>query len=121
MLETKYMRPELIIGLVGPIGCDITAVERAISAALKQVDYRAMNISLSEGIAELLNEKQDEETSLQTLGNKIESGNKVRRSYENNGILAAYAISKIREMRAQINTEAGAALPEGASFEDIRA
>jgi len=115
------MRPELIIGLVGPIGCDITAVERAISAALKQVDYRAMNISLSEGIAELLKEKQDEETSLQTLGKKIEAGNKVRRSYENNGILAAYAISKIREIRAQINTEAGAALPEGASFEDIRA
>jgi deoxycytidylate deaminase len=115
------MRPELIIGLVGPIGCDITAVERAISAALKQVDYRAMNISLSEGIAELLKEKQDEETSLQTLGKKIEAGNKVRRSYENNGILAAYAISKIREIRAQINTKAGAALPEGASFEDIRA
>lgn len=114
------MRPELIIGLVGPIGCDITAVENAISAALKQVDYKTKNISLSEGIADLLAGKKDIRPNLRTLGDKISAGNEVRRIYSKNGILAAYAISRIRELRAEINTNDSAQIPDDASAEDTR-
>lgn len=114
------MRPELIFGLVGPIGCDIDLVEKAIASALKQVDYKVRNISLSEGISELLEAKQGAKPQLRSLREKISGGNDVRRAYANKGVLAAYAITRIRELRAQLNTELSIAVPEGASPEDIR-
>ena len=69
------MRPELIIGLVGPIGCEIAGVEKALEAAFKQVDYKTKSISLSEGIAELLEEKTGTRPALRTLSEKIVAGN----------------------------------------------
>lgn len=114
------MRPELVIGLVGPIGCDITIVEKAIAAALKQVDYKARHISLSEGIADLLEEKKGARPSLKSLAEKIASGNEVRRLYSKNGILAAYAITKIREQRAEIASELRIEPPENATLEEVR-
>lgn len=114
------MRPELVIGLVGPIGCDISIVEKAIAAALKQVDYRTKHISLSDGIADLLEEKTEERPALSSLAEKIASGNEVRRLYSKNGILAAYAIAKIREQRAEIASELGFEPPENATQEEMR-
>lgn len=116
----ENMRPELVIGLVGPIGCDITIVEKAIAAALKQVDYKAKHISLSEGIADLLEEKKGARPSLSTLPEKIASGNEVRRLYQKNGILAAYAVTKIREQRAEVASELEIEPPEDATLEDMR-
>ena len=118
--EAENMRPELVIGLVGPIGCDITIAEKAIAAALKQVDYKAIHISLSEGIADLLEEKKEARPALSSLAEKIASGNEVRRLYSKNGILAAYAITKVREQRAEIASEAGIIPPENATLEEVR-
>lgn len=114
------MRTELIFGLVGPIGCDITLVEKAIESALKQVDYKIRNISLSEGISELLEAKTGQKPPLRSLSEKISGGNEVRRAYSKKGVLAAYAITKIRELRAQLNTELSIHIPDGATPEDIR-
>ncbi len=119
------MRPELVIGLVGPIGGDIKIVEKAIAAALKQVDYRPKHISLSEGIGsegigDLLEEKKGTRPSLSKLAEKIDSGNEVRRLYAKNGILPAYAIFKIREQRAESASQAGIEPPGNAKLEEVR-
>ena len=99
------MKPELVIGLVGPIGCDIEIVEKAIAAALKQVDYKVRHIKVSEGIAYLLEAAKGSRPSLNSLAAKIASGNDVRRLFSKNGILAVYTIMKIREKRAEIAKE----------------
>ena len=99
------MKPELVIGLVGPIGCNIEIVEKAIAAALKQVDYKVRHIRVSEGIAYLLEAVKGSRPSLNTLAAKIASGNDVRRLFSKNGILAVYTIIKIRENRAEIAKE----------------
>ena len=102
------------------LGCDISIVEKAIAAALKQVDYRTKHISLSDGIADLLEEKTEERPALSSLAEKIASGNEVRRLYSKNGILAAYAIAKIREQRAEIALELGFEPSEDATQGEMR-
>ena len=97
------MRPELIIGLVGPIGCNIDSVQAQIDAALKQVGYATKAISISEGIATLWEEKHGKKPELASLEDKISAGNDIRRTYENNGILAVYAMMKIRQLRKEIH------------------
>ena len=106
------MRPELIIGLVGPIGCNIDTVQAQIDAALKQVGYTTKTISISEGIAALWEEKYGKRPEMASLEDKISAGNDIRRAYENNGILAVYAMMKIRQLRKKIHCEGGKTYPK---------
>ena len=93
--------PELVFGLVGPIGCDIHEVEQALANALKEVDYSPHLISLSESIADLLAIKKNERPILNTLEKKIDAGNEVRELFGQKGILAVEAIRRIRHSRNQ--------------------
>lgn len=101
------MRPELIIGLVGPIGCHIEAVQAQIVAALNGVGYTTKAISISEDMAKLSEAKLGKRPKLASWEDKISAGNDVRRAYSNNGILAAHAITRIRELRKAIHCESG--------------
>lgn len=104
MHDSGSQRPELIIGLVGPIGCDIERVQNALSRALRQVSYTTYEVSLSKSISGLLKAKTDEESiELSSLREKIEAGNRARRLYESKGLLAAEAIRTIREIREEQN------------------
>ena len=106
------MRPELIIGLVGPIGCNMDTVQAQIGDALKRVNYTTKPISISEGIATLWEEQHGKRPELASLEDKISTGNDIRRMYNNNGILAVYAMVKIRRLRQEIHRERGTAYPE---------
>ena len=121
MSKAEFHRPELVIGLVGPIGCDIQAVEKALVKALKQVDYTCRFITVSESIKELLNSKENNKTTLVSLKDKINAGNKVRKIFENNGILAAHSIIQIRKERANVNQERVVEKNDDTSYEEIRA
>ena len=116
----ESMRPELIIGLVGPIGCDIASVETAISNALKKLDYKVASISLSKGIADLLQIVEGKRPRLETLQEKIDAGNKIRQLRENNRILAAYAMFRIRELRVEMSKKDGRTIHKDAEPEDVR-
>ena len=98
MIPRDIDDPELIIGLVGPIGCNIHRVQQEIANILRSLDYDSHIIELSQGISDLLKRK-GEVASLKTLEQKIEGGNKVRRLYGGKGVLAAWAITKIYTIR----------------------
>lgn len=98
MLPKDEDDPELIIGLVGPIGCNIYRVQREILNTLRALDYECHVVELSQGISDLL-EKRNESAVLNTLKQKIEGGNKVRRLYDRNEVLAAWSITKIHSFR----------------------
>ena len=115
----NHKRPELIIGLVGPIGCDIESVETAVTAALKQVDYRVEHISLSKGIAELLEQTEGTRPNLTTLKKKIDAGNKIRKLKASNGILAAYAMSSIHDLRSRLSEQDDRELPEDTQHGEV--
>ena len=92
--------PEIVIGLIGPIGCDIDQVQKALAYSLHTLQYDSSVVQLSQGIADLLERKKlSDNLPLVTLDDKISGGNKVRQLYQQNGILAAWAIAQIRNVR----------------------
>src|SRR5262245_61984713 len=92
--------PELIFGLVGPIGVDLEAVTEALIDALKEVEYDACNIRITNLMREV-----DVKLSLDAPGyvdsfkERIAYANKVRSTLGRNDALAILAISAIREFR----------------------
>lgn len=97
-------RPELVIGLVGPIGCPVHEAGDALEAALKAVDYTPISISLSREMDRLLRAKGQSIPSdgKSILENKIKKGNSVRAAFENNAVLAAEATRQIVEYRKSV-------------------
>ena len=111
-MTDEIHHPELIFGLVGPIGCNIHGVETALSDALKEVDYSPHMISLTESIADLTAMKTSERPSLDTLEEKIDAGNKVRALFGQRGILAVDAIRKVRRARAKEHDRRSTKMPK---------
>lgn len=100
--------PELVFALVGPIGCAVHDVAGELRQALKEVDYEARIISLSQLVRDNLPE--DAEDRLRTpscLQDKIDGGNHLRRARANDRILAAYALQAIKETRVQVHADRG--------------
>lgn len=125
-MPQEKVRPEIIFGLVGPIGCSIHNVAKALSGVLKEVDYTPIVISLSEIIQKNLPEDADDELkNPKTLQNKIDAGNYVRKHHNKNGILAALSISAIKFHRDSIHKLRGITAPiiddETAILSDIPA
>ena len=95
--------PELVFGLIGPIGCNIDRVQTALAQTLRMLDYESRIIRVSQGISDLLEEMKTDHpeivSELDSISDKIKAGNKVRSLYKNNGILAAWSITEIQENR----------------------
>ena len=96
--------PELVFGLVGPIGCAIHDVADALDRALKEVDYTPHRISLSRLIRDNLPSTAEQRLHQPScLQDKIDAGNALRRHHDSNGVLAAYAMAEIRAERGRDN------------------
>ena len=107
MIADDLDYPELVFGLIGPIGCNIDRVQTALARTLRMFDYESPIIRVSQGISDLLEEKKNENpeinSELDTISDKIEAGNQIRSLYRNNGILAAWSITEIQEKRRDRN------------------
>jgi len=93
--------PELIFGLVGPIGVNLNSVQDALIQSLKNVGYDCHTIHITKILAEFLGDNDilggnKYETELHK---KIELANKFRETYRRNDALAALSISHIRNYR----------------------
>ncbi len=89
--------PELIFGLVGPIGVNMDDVQASLAEALKQVGYHTKLIHLTEVIG---SQRELIEPNLGTVyGQKIETANLFCRTAENGAALAGVAITEIRKFR----------------------
>lgn len=117
----KEHRPELVFGLVGPIGCDIHRVEEALARALKQVDYSCHHINVSQSIADLMAEIEPKADVPKTLKEKISAGNKVREHYKNHAALAAHALLQIRQARKCEHEKRGTEQTDELDFDDLTA
>jgi deoxycytidylate deaminase len=96
--------PELIFGLVGPLGADLHSVSRHLSEALRHVDYDAQSVRLSRLMSELpvapwssLPENGPADESLDAF---MTAGNALRSTLKRGDALALMGIAAIREYRA---------------------
>ncbi|PSJ64534.1 deoxycytidylate deaminase [Mesorhizobium ephedrae] len=95
--------PELVFGLVGPIGVNMDIVERKLSEALTSVGYKSHRVRLTELMTEIAIdgvELTDSTDPYVRYKSRIDYANAVRTKCENDAALAALAISEIRRTRA---------------------
>jgi deoxycytidylate deaminase len=96
--------PEIVIGLVGPIGVDLNAIIGYLQEALDKVQYRSEVIHITRVMEDILPQVKVDETS---YGNRyrslIKQADQVRRGVKNHAALACLAISEIRRVREKVN------------------
>lgn len=88
--------PELVFGLVGPLGVDMDAVQEALSAALRQVEYNSHIIHLTKEIRNgFIPEKKSDRSN--TYADKIITINEIRKQTKREDILSLFSVLKIVE------------------------
>lgn len=92
--------PELVFGLVGPIGVDLESVTDCLESALSEAGYDALTIRITDIMKEV-----DVGLPLDAIGyidffkQRIAYANKVREILKRNDALAILAVSAIRQFR----------------------
>ncbi len=104
MDETK--QPELVFGLVGPIGVDMAMVQTKLIGSLKAVGYRTRTIRVTELMSQIGTQVVLDETlnPLKHYESRIDYANAVRARCGNDAALAALAIHRIRNLREEIES-----------------
>lgn len=94
--------PELIFGLVGPIGVDLELVTDLLADALRDVGYQATKLRITTLMREVPTEiKIAEHPHIESFHSRIRYANRVCELLERSDALAILAISAIREVRRQ--------------------
>jgi deoxycytidylate deaminase len=97
--------PELVFGLVGPIGTDLTEVGHALETALKAVGYTSDVVRLSEllpdtpvpGVKALPGRDEPDYYRIH-----MDAGDELRKLFQSGDALAGYAIRRIRAARDEL-------------------
>jgi len=104
--------PELVIGLVAPVGSELDRVEDALAAVLARYPYDAIPVKLTDELANLSLESLSEEARrLDQIRAKMDAGNELRRRTRHADAMACLGVMAIRRERESLNREG---LPEGA-------
>jgi deoxycytidylate deaminase len=100
------VNPELVFGIVGPIGVDIEAVMDALGEALKDVGYTPIPIHLTQLIHDKrIKVKPDFGTYYSRFHSLIDYANAYRKLAKSAAALAGIAVLTIRRLRAQITKD----------------
>ena len=109
--------PELIFGLVGPLGSDLNFVASTLEDALNHVDYRSTNVRLSHLMRSLPREpwsKLPTDRNGKSLDAHMTAGNGLRQSLGRGDALAMMAIGAIRDFRDEEVGEEHKPIPQTA-------
>lgn len=98
--------PELVFGLVGPIGTDMTLIESVLKKELQKLEYKGIPIHVSDLFSEIptgvdLVQSPMEKRYL----SRIKAGNAIRENTKRKDALALLAVSKIRTEREKITND----------------
>ncbi len=94
---------EIVIGIVGAVGTNLTAISNAIEKELKALDYNAETIILSEALKSLnfdyLNKEEKDE--FDRISCRMTAGDEFREKTKSEAAMALLGIAAIREFRKQ--------------------
>jgi deoxycytidylate deaminase len=107
-------RPELVFGLVGPIGVDMDMVSEKLASALRGVGYEALHIRATEVMERIPVSRPLLKTGdpLEVYGSKIDYANAVREACQSNSAIAGLVMLQIRDLRSKANLKEGKDLKE---------
>lgn len=91
--------PELIFGLVAPIGVDLDLIVESLSSALAAVRYKASEFRLTDLMKEVpIGKPASDDISVESYRQRIEYANEVRKRFGNDA-MSVIAMSAIRAFR----------------------
>ncbi|HYH10280.1 MAG TPA: anti-phage dCTP deaminase [Thermoanaerobaculia bacterium] len=104
--------PELVIGLVGAVGCDLPAIAEAFATALRDINYDALPIRLSHLLHDLepyahlpgIHDQED------YISGHMDAGNELRKNTTND-VMARLAITRIRVARQREDEDESEDMP----------
>lgn len=96
----KIHNPELVFGLVGPIGVNLDSVVEFLSAALQEVGYQPQVIHLTSLMMEVFKDLVPDVSSYQSRYRRlIANADEVRQRAQNPAAMAGLAIGEIQRIR----------------------
>jgi len=93
--------PEVVIGLVGPVGVDLDPIVEALMRRVEAVEYKPWLIRLSTQIAQLFGVDHSDLPEDQRIEKLMDAGTKVREDTGRGDAVALLAIAEIRRVRLQ--------------------
>ena len=108
-LTSSQDGPELVFGLVGPVGSDLGKLIKALKRELKNVDYSPVEIRLSKLLWDwrgnkALKDIKNNETK--RINDHMKAGDRIRRETGMGDAMIRLAMGKIRDERANISGSA---------------
>lgn len=104
--EQSLKGPEIFLGVVGALGTDLALVEKALQAALAEVDYKPIQIRLSDLLMKVVGADEDLPSDPTALaGRKMDAGNAFRVRAKRTDAVALLAIVEIVNERKKRSKE----------------
>lgn len=108
---SEQAKPELVVGLVGPVGTDLHGLARSVEEKLSAFRYRCEQIKVSTLIRGMCDVELQAALETAKGGERIEllmsAGDTVRNSAGNGGALIPLIVTAIRTARAAFNRDRG--------------
>lgn len=113
-------KPEIIIGLAGPVGTDLNKLSEEIESCLSKYRYQSHTIKVSSLISEWTDKELKEKISNSKADERIQllmnSGDALRKKYSRGDILVPMIVSYIRTFRRDSLKDLGY---DGQDLEDL--
>ncbi|EEX64309.1 deoxycytidylate deaminase [Vibrio metoecus] len=103
-LNGNYLDSEIVIGLVGAVGTELSEIKKIITDRLEAFNYSCEEIRISRDIICLFEEIPDELSNYQKANALMSAGNIIRKKSGDNSILALAAASQINCIRERCST-----------------
>jgi len=93
--------PEVVIGLVGPVGIDLDPIIDVLIRRLEAVEYRAVPVRLSAQIEKFFGVDHSDLPEDERIEKLMDAGTRLRENSERGEAVALLAIAEIRRIRQQ--------------------
>lgn len=110
-METPKPKPEIVIGLVGPVGTDLRSLAQRIEEKIKAFDYRSAHIRVSELIRiwceDDVKQKLERSRGFDRYINHMHAGDALRKLAAKGDALIPLVVASIIAFRKKFNAEDG--------------
>ncbi|MCZ4374323.1 anti-phage dCTP deaminase [Vibrio diazotrophicus] len=103
-LNGSYSDSEIVIGLVGAVGTELTAIKQIIKERLATFNYSSEEIRISQDIISLFEDIPSDLSNYDKANALMTAGNTIREKSGDNSILALAAASQVSCIREQYST-----------------
>lgn len=115
-IEANSKRHELIFGLVGPTGVDLTKVCEALSSQLRAVGYQTKIITLSDLILPYCGTEKNFANEYERIDTLMSEGTNLRRITNQADIVARLGLTEIRSQRRNITGDIRKPVESGMAY-----